>query len=309
MRISVIIPTYNGAGKILNILHSLEQQTRQPDEVIVVIDGSTDNTADLLRQQRPAVPGLKIVEQKNKGRAAVRNRGAAEAAGDLLVFFDDDMIVPEHTLQAHAAHHITYPGGLMCGRLESPHKDTRDDFLLFQNWLNNRWQKGYSNSSEAVVKLTNPYLTACNFSVTPQVFNLLGRFDERLNDLEDYELAHRAFQHHYPIYINNDAWAYHNDTGSLNIRNYLKRLRQYKQAQDKLILLKPDIFTDPERNERLVEKPRGLKGYIFHFFANDFWIDSIDKGRMKWIPSGIRYKLYDIIVTANSVMFPEKIRL
>ncbi len=51
MKISVIIPTYNGASKIINCLKSLDQQTYQEFETIVVIDGSTDQTLELLGNQ------------------------------------------------------------------------------------------------------------------------------------------------------------------------------------------------------------------------------------------------------------------
>ncbi|MEZ5037033.1 MAG: glycosyltransferase [Chitinophagales bacterium] len=49
--ISVIIPTYNGAHKIVNALESIEKQSVAPDEVIVVADGSTDNTIDILKSK------------------------------------------------------------------------------------------------------------------------------------------------------------------------------------------------------------------------------------------------------------------
>src|SRR6187397_1060160 len=91
MSTSVIIPTYNGAHKVVNVLRALEQQTHLPDEVVVVIDGSTDNTAELLRTNTFKLPSLRIIEQPNGGRAQVRNRGAKEASQDLLIFFDDDM--------------------------------------------------------------------------------------------------------------------------------------------------------------------------------------------------------------------------
>ena len=63
MKISVIIPTYNGAHKIMNVLYSLERQTVKPDEVIVVIDGSTDNTVELLKQQQLNFISFKIIDR------------------------------------------------------------------------------------------------------------------------------------------------------------------------------------------------------------------------------------------------------
>ena len=71
--VSVIIPTYNGAHKILNVLKALEQQSYCDFETLVVIDGSTDNTADVVSNATLNLTSLRIVQQKNKGRVAVRN--------------------------------------------------------------------------------------------------------------------------------------------------------------------------------------------------------------------------------------------
>ncbi|MFA6149733.1 MAG: glycosyltransferase family 2 protein [Chitinophagaceae bacterium] len=309
MNISVVIPTYNGGHKILNLLKSLENQTKLPNEVIVVIDGSTDNTVEVLKNSSFTLPGFQVHYQENGGRAKVRNSGARLAGGDLLIFFDDDMELPENCIQAHYAHHIQYKKGLMCGALHSPHKNSANDFLRFQSWLSDKWQESYFKNKEKVVLVTNPYFTAADFSILKNDFASFGYFDERLNDLEDYDLAIRLLSDNYPIYINSDAWAYHVDTGSQNVRNYIKRLRQYYEAQKLLISIKPEIYADPDKNERYVAKPTGLKAAFFNFLATNFWIDAVDKNRITWLPQKIRYKIYDFIITANSTMFPQKVKL
>jgi glycosyltransferase involved in cell wall biosynthesis len=87
LRVSVIIPTWNGAGKIECCLNALRNQAfGRPFEVIVVNDGSSDNTLQVLEQ----FPEVRVVTQANSGPAAARNRGAQEATGDLIVFTDDD---------------------------------------------------------------------------------------------------------------------------------------------------------------------------------------------------------------------------
>jgi len=84
---SVIIPTYNGADKIGRCLASLRGQDYPASfEVIVVNDGSTDRTLEVLKQ----FPEVRVLTQANAGPAAARNRGAKEASGDLIVFTDDD---------------------------------------------------------------------------------------------------------------------------------------------------------------------------------------------------------------------------
>lgn len=84
---SVIIPTYNGATKIGRCLKSLrEQDCAQGFEVIVVDDGSTDSTLEVLDE----FPEVRVLTQANAGPAAARNRGGREALGEIIVFTDDD---------------------------------------------------------------------------------------------------------------------------------------------------------------------------------------------------------------------------
>jgi glycosyltransferase involved in cell wall biosynthesis len=84
---SIIIPTFNGASRIGNCLHSLVKQTTGRDiEILVVDDGSTDKTANLVR----SYSSVRLIAQANAGPASARNRGALEATGKILLFTDDD---------------------------------------------------------------------------------------------------------------------------------------------------------------------------------------------------------------------------
>jgi glycosyltransferase involved in cell wall biosynthesis len=84
-RVSVIVPAYNAEATLGRCLVALQHQTRSPDEIIVVDDGSSDGTAELARRH-----GVRVVRQVNAGPAAARNAGAQAAQGDLLLFTDAD---------------------------------------------------------------------------------------------------------------------------------------------------------------------------------------------------------------------------
>ena len=64
MTVSIIIPTYNGANKILNVLGALEQQTYQNFETLVVINGATDNTVQVVNNASLKLASLRVIEQK-----------------------------------------------------------------------------------------------------------------------------------------------------------------------------------------------------------------------------------------------------
>lgn len=92
-RVSVVIATWNGSHYIGKTLESVLAQSRKVDEIIVVDDGSRDNTAELVR----AVPGVTLIEQANAGRCAARNVGIQRATGDAIIILDqDDLLLPNN---------------------------------------------------------------------------------------------------------------------------------------------------------------------------------------------------------------------
>lgn len=87
LRLSVVVPTYNAAKTIASTLDSILAQELAPVDIIVVDDGSKDNTRDVLG---PYADRVRLVFQQNSGVSAARNRGVAEAQGDWVAFCDAD---------------------------------------------------------------------------------------------------------------------------------------------------------------------------------------------------------------------------
>lgn len=90
--LSVVVPVYNRAALISRTLASLLAQTRRAEEILVVDDGSIDNSAAIAESFGSPV---RVIRQANQGPAAARNRGLAEAKGEWVHFFDsDDLALP-----------------------------------------------------------------------------------------------------------------------------------------------------------------------------------------------------------------------
>jgi glycosyltransferase involved in cell wall biosynthesis len=88
VKISVVIPTYNRRTQVIIAIDSVLAQTLPVDEIIVVDDGSTDDTSECV--SRRYGPSVRVIKQENAGCAAARNRGISEARGEWIAFLDSD---------------------------------------------------------------------------------------------------------------------------------------------------------------------------------------------------------------------------
>lgn len=93
--VSVIIPTFNRGKHILNAVKTVEQQTYENVETVIVVDGSTDDTLKTLTDYKASLPPehrdrLQIVYQDNKGVSAARNEAVRNASGQYIALLDDD---------------------------------------------------------------------------------------------------------------------------------------------------------------------------------------------------------------------------
>lgn len=116
-KVSVIIPTYNRAVFLECAIKSVLQQTLVDFELIIVDDGSSDNTTEVLQGYKDS--RIHVISQSNSGRSAARNTGVSASSGDYLAFLDDDDEFLPRKLEIQVDHLDGHPStGLVAGGYE-----------------------------------------------------------------------------------------------------------------------------------------------------------------------------------------------
>ena len=294
MKVSVIVPTYNGAHKLPVILNALKKQTYKGFELVVAIDGSTDNSLEVVQSFQGSFNPLTVLQQKNKGRAAIRNYGASHTKGSLLIFFDDDMRPKEDCLEQHILHHAKLPGTLMAGEQIDDISLAITPFQKYKCYLSNKWAEPLRQIEDKALPLEKMHLSAANFSIPKSIFQELGGFDERLKDNEDLDLATRAFQKGYNVYYRHSAFSWHNDFHSC--KSFIKRQSEYIIYHNYVRQNKKDVYANVRRFSREPVKPSFLKKIFCSFWGLNWWVTLVDKGLLRGVPQKLQFRIYDWII-------------
>ena len=97
---SIIIPAYNYAHTLERAFNSVLTQKRDNTELLIINDGSSDNTVEVIERLKGTAPNeFRVIHQNNSGPAATRNKGIAESNGDFLIFLDADDELAENALE------------------------------------------------------------------------------------------------------------------------------------------------------------------------------------------------------------------
>lgn len=118
IRASIIVATYNRQERLARLLSTLAKQTLPRDqyEVVVVDDGSREDATPTATAFTPALQ-VSVLRQSNSGVAVARQRGVLRAHGRIVVFVDDDMLVPENFVAQHLAAHGVHDDRVVMGEL------------------------------------------------------------------------------------------------------------------------------------------------------------------------------------------------
>jgi glycosyltransferase involved in cell wall biosynthesis len=187
--VSVILPTYNRGWVIEEALDSVFAQDFKDFELIVVDDGSTDNTNDILTSYPHEI---KVIHQQNLGVSAARNQGIASASGKLIAFLDSDDLWLSNKLTTQVKFFSTRPDAMICQTEE----------MWIRNGVRVNPKERHKKPSGMIFE---PSLALCLVSPSAvmmkcSLFDEVGLFNEELPACEDYDLWLRV-SCRYPVYL------------------------------------------------------------------------------------------------------------
>jgi glycosyltransferase involved in cell wall biosynthesis len=208
-RISVIIPAYNAESTILETVKSVQQQSLSDYELIVVNDGSTDNTLELLNTLKDS--RLKIFSYENVGLPVARNRGISHATADFIAFLDaDDLWTPDKlelqlaALQKHPKAGVAYSWTLNMNA-------TGDTFYPGNNVY-------FQGNVHRELLVSNFIANGSNPLIRREAIETVGGFDSTLSSCEDWDYWLRLASEWDFVVVPKPQILYRHSSGSMSAK-------------------------------------------------------------------------------------------
>jgi glycosyltransferase involved in cell wall biosynthesis len=288
--LSVIIPTYSRRPRLAACLEALKQQTlaQSAFEVIVVNDGSTDDTQVYLDEVAASWPQLRVIHQENTGQGLARNHALKFARGQVLLFIGDDIYAEPDFLEMHVDFHQKNPAqNYSCLGLTEWYNESA--ISEFMQWLTNGGPQFSYKNLNAGDETDFWHFYTSNISLKTELL-AEEHFDKRFEGYgwEDIELAYRLKKRFdLKLIYQPEAKAFHDDPMEFS----QLRTRMHKVAINAAIF--ENIHPELQVN------PRGIKKLIFLLISRSpsllclklasFFVPPLK--RMYWYASMKRYYL------------------
>ena len=222
MRFSVIIPLYNKAPYVAKAIQSVLAQTYMDYELIVVDDGSKDDSNAIAAQALEGQPHCRLLRQENAGVSMARNNGVAESKGDYLCFLDADDWWGPTFLEEISRLIDEFPEAGIYGTSYIIVNETKHKTRVAPIGVETGFEKGYINYCQVYAKTLAMPLTSISVAIPRAVFNEMRGFPKNIKLGEDFLLwIHIALKYkvaflNRPLaYYNQDVEAVNRGTGRL----------------------------------------------------------------------------------------------
>jgi GT2 family glycosyltransferase len=233
IKVSIVVPTFRRPSVLRETLESLSNLNYPPRnyEVIVVDDGSNDETPEVVEPFREKISNLIYHYQENSGVATARNRGAKLASGEVLIFNDDDIVVEPNLIERHLANLDEFGKCVVNGHWEFPPTMTEYfDQTPFGRYrtATEVWVKAVNDKKQIAGNIyESQTVSACNCGVRREDFWQIGGYDEQFPfaGFEDHEFCLRAAKAGYRFVYDYGIKLWHNDH-RINFEQFGERQRR-----------------------------------------------------------------------------------
>lgn len=216
MKFSVIIPLYNKAPYVTKAIGSVLSQTFNDYELIIVDDGSNDNSAEIASDAIEGYDQCRLIRQENNGVSVARNNAVAVSKGDYLCFLDaDDWWEPEF-LGEMSKMIAEFPDAGIYGTNYTIVNETKRKTRVAQIGVENGFEKGHINYCQAYAKTMYMPLWTGAVCVPKDIFEEMGGFPKGVKLGEDFLLwIHIALKYNV-ILLNRPLSYYNQDVDAAN---------------------------------------------------------------------------------------------
>lgn len=183
MEISVVIPLYNKKEAIISTIESVLSQSFLPQEIIVVNDGSTDGSEELVRKFDSSL--VKLIDQTNKGVSIARNKGVENASADWIAFLDADDIWLDNYLESLFTLHQKFPqANLLATSYQfENYIGQRSDIIL--NKIPFEGEFGMMSNYFEVASCSHPPICSSSVIIRKKSLQKVGGFPKNIKSGED----------------------------------------------------------------------------------------------------------------------------
>lgn len=236
VKVSVIVPVYNRKRTIKRCINSILSQTMPPFEVIVVDDGSTDKTIELIENISDKI---RIIKQNHRGAQAARNLGIINAKGDYIAFLDSDDKWLPNLLEVEINQLLKY----------------KDDYFIYsdcyvhENGKLRLWKLPESNTYVSLLMQSGPMFQS--MIAKKELFYKIGLLDENVVSFQEWDTAIQLAKVSEGIHVHRPLFVYYLHDSETISKDKSKYIKGYEYILNK--------------NQKEIIKEHGIQAIKFHY--------------------------------------------
>lgn len=295
--VTIVIPTYNRSGKLLETLDALALQDVLDFQVLISDDGSTDDTKKKVEEKKATLPfTVDYFFHLNGGASASTNLAVERAKEGLIILLDDDILPARDTISRHIRFHREHSGSILSGSADTDAQRTVTDVQRYKLFMEMEWKKIRPDANKLIsIDFNNFIITTANMSFPKAVFQKLGGFNIALRDGYDVDFGFRALLAHVLLYFDGTVKSIHND--QINLRYYAKRQKAYMDSKRIIFSSYPELRK--KFNTDFDPEVPLYKSFFYSLLKLKLAVDFFESKTFATVfPKPFRYRIYGSTIAA-----------